>query len=288
MTAPEKSYTFSIFDDKWRRAPGWAQATEGTYRKWYLTRYGYETFEGLRAFLADKRRILEAGCGQARDSKMFAELNPSAFVIAMDQSPHALAVARENLAPFNRCSVVQGDITTFSYASLRFDFISCDQVLHHTPDPAATLRHLFSHLAVDGVLNFFVCRKKNPERDLVDDVIMERAKTMTPDELWTFSIHVTNLGKALYELGIKDVRLGEQAFPDVQRLVHNRLFRCWYDPHIDFDLSVSSNFDWFSGNPRFNADEVRAMITTLPRGAYEVTRFYEDDPSISVSLTRHR
>ncbi len=287
MSAPDKTYTFSIFDDKWRRVRTWATATEDSYRKWYLTRYGYGTLEALGGFLVDKRRVLEAGCGQARDSKMFAELDPTAEIIAMDQSPEALAVAVENLKPYANCRVVHDDITTFAWPE-PFDFISCDQVLHHTPDPAATLRHLFGHLSVGGVLNFFVCRKKNPERDAVDDAIMERAKTMTPDELWEFSVHVTRLGKALYELGIKDVRVGDAAFVDVQRLVHNRLFRCWYDPNIDFDLSVSSNFDWFSGNPRFNAEEVRAMIATLPKGAYEVTRFYEDDPSISVSLTRTR
>ncbi len=287
MSAPDKTYTFAIFDDKWRRVRTWATATEASYRKWYLARYGYGTLEALGAFLADKRRILEAGCGQARDSKMFAELAPTARILAMDQSPQALDVASENLKPYGNCEVARGDITAFDWPE-PFDFISCDQVLHHTPDPTATLRHLFGHLSVGGTLNFFVCRKKNPERDAVDDVIMERAKTMTPDELWEFSVHVTRLGKALYDLGIKDVRVGDDTFVDVQRLVHNRLFRCWYDPNIDFDLSVSSNFDWFSGNPRFNAEEVRAMIATLPEGAYEVTRFYEDDPSISVSLTRLR
>ncbi len=287
MSAPDKTYTFQIFNDKWRRARTWATATEASYRKWYLTRYGYGTLEALGVFLADKRRVLEAGCGQARDSKMFAELNPTAEIVAMDQSPEALAVAAENLKPFGNCRVARDDITSFAWPE-PFDFISCDQVLHHTPDPAATLRHLFGRLSVGGTLNFFVCRKKNPERDAVDDAIMECAKSMTPDELWDFSVHVTNLGKALYELGIKNVRVGNDAFVDVQRLVHNRLFRCWYDPTIDFDLSVSSNFDWFSGNPRFNAEEVRAMIATLPDHAYEVTRFYEDDPSISVSLTRLR
>lgn len=287
MTAPDKQYTFDVFNEKWRRARTWAKATEASYRKWYLTRYGYGTLENLATFLADKRLVLEAGCGQARDSKMFAELDPVVHIVAMDQSLEALAVAEENLAGFENCQVVQGDITAFTWP-MPFDFISCDQVMHHTPDPAATLRHLYSHLSLGGVLNFFVCRKKGPERDLVDDKIMEWAKTVSYDDLWAFAVKATKLGKALYELGIKDVQLGDETFPDVQRLVHNRLFRCWYDPNIDFELSVSSNFDWFSGNPRFNAEEVRAMIATLPADSYQVTRFYEDDPSISVSLTRIR
>ncbi len=287
MPAPNKPYTFGVFDEKWRRVRTWAKATEASYREWYLKRYGYGTLENLGAFLADKTLILEAGCGQARDSKMFAELAPVARIVAMDQSLEALEVAKENLSGFENCLVVHGDVTAFEWQAL-FDFISIDQVMHHTPDPAATLRHLYGHLSRGGVLNFFVCRKKNPERDLVDDLLMEHATSMTYDELWAFATKVTELGKTLYDLGIKDVRLGDTVFPDVQRLVHNRLFRCWYNPDIDFELPVSSNFDWFSGNPRFNAEEVRAMIATLPEDAYEVTRFYEDDMSISVSLTRSR
>ena len=31
----------------------------------------------MSLFLKDKKRILEAGCGLARDSKMFAEMNPT-------------------------------------------------------------------------------------------------------------------------------------------------------------------------------------------------------------------
>ncbi len=287
MTAPDKQHTFDVFDEKWRRARTWAIATEADYRKWYLTRYGYETPDGLAAFLKGRRRILEAGCGQARDSKMFAELNPHAEIIAMDQSPQALEVAAENLKPFPNCQVVREDITTFDWDT-SFDFISCDQVLHHTPDPAATLKQLFSHLMPGGVLNFFVCRKKGAARDLADDAIMEWAKKASYDQLWAFAEEVTRFGKALHGLGIADVSFNGVVYPDLQRLVHNLLFRCWYNPNIDFQLSVSSNFDWFSGNPRFNAEEVRDMIATLPEGSYEVTRFYEDDASISVSLTRFR
>jgi SAM-dependent methyltransferase len=287
MTAPDKKHTFGVFDEKWRCARTWATATEADYRQWYLTRYGYGTLEGLAAFLVGKRRILEAGCGQARDSKMFAELNSSAMIIAMDQSVNALEVAMENLKEFPNCAIMRDDITSFALSE-PFDFISCDQVMHHTPDPAATLQHLFGHLAVGGTLNFFVCRKKGPARDLVDDLIMEWAKTATYEQLWAFAEEATRFGKALHGLGITNVTFKGVVYPDLQRLVHNLLFRCWFNPNIDFELSVSSNFDWFSGNPRFDAEEVRGMIMTLPEGSFEVTRFYEDDPSISVSLTRLR
>lgn len=284
MEKPDKGITFNFFDFKWKMVPIWGQATEAIYRKWYLQRYGYQTEASLKEFLSDKEFILEAGCGLARDSKFFAELNPNAHIVAMDQSPSALEVARQELTSFKNCVVVHGDITSFEYPNL-FDFISCDQVLHHTPEPILTLRHLYNHLVPGGVLNFFVCRKKNKYRDLVDDLIMDRARTMTPEELWKFSEEVTRFGQALYGLDIKNIQFEGKAYEDVQRLVHNNLFRCWYNPNIGFDLSVSSNYDWFSGNPRFNAREVRSLMGH-GLGPHKVLNFYEDDASISVSVRK--
>ena len=285
MKQPDKKLTFKFFDYKWQKVPHWAEDTEDMYRRWYLVRYGYRTVAGLRKFLRDKRRILDAGCGLARDSKMFAELNPRADIVAMDQSPTALKVARRALKPFSNCRTVRADITRFAGVA-PFDFISCDQALHHTPNPTATLRHLYGHLAPGGILNFFVCRKKNVYRDVVDDAIMDRARTMSPQQLWHFAEVVTRFGEALQALGIANVMFGGRKYESLQRFVHNQVFRCWYSPGIAFDLSVSSNYDWFSGNPRFDAAGMRAMMRD-GLGPHKVIRFFEDDASISVSVKKH-
>lgn len=295
MKKPNKEVTFKFFNYKWTRAPDWASATEDMYRQWYWTRYGYKSAKGLKAFLRDKNLILDAGCGLGRDTKMFVEFNPKAKVVAIDQSPQALRVAIKHLTPvFNcehcpnrsNCEIRRGDITKFIYPE-KFDFISCDQVLHHTPDPTATLEHLYSQLKIGGVINFFVCRKKNAYRDFVDDAIMAKVVSMSPQELWDFAVTVTTLGKALYELNIPNVKFGEKSYPNLQRFVHDQVFRCWYNPDTGFDLSVSSNYDWFSGNPRFNLEEVKMMIKK-GAGPHRLLRIYEDDASISVSMRRTR
>lgn len=284
MKKPNKKHTFRVFDFKWKKVPHWARETDAIYREWYLKRYGYRTLADLRSFLKDKKRILEAGCGLARDSKMFAEHNPQAEIVAMDQSLAAIRAARQALRSFKNCRVVRADITRFRYPRL-FDFISCDQALHHTPDPARTLAHLYGHLAVGGVLNFFVCRKKNPYRDFVDDQIMDHTRTLSPQQLWQFAEAVTHFGEALYRLNIRNVAFRNKKYDNMQRFVHNQIFRCWYHPDIDFALSVSSNFDWFSGNPRFNATEVRTMMKH-GLGPHRVLRFFQDDASISVSIKK--
>src|SRR3989344_1510808 len=256
MKKPLKKITFNFFDYKWKKVPTWGVATEDMYRRWYLVRYGYRNLAGLKKFLNDKSLILEAGCGLARDSKMFAELNPNAHIVAADQSLQALHVARTTLKSFPNTEVMRADITDFAYPC-KFDFISCDQALHHTPVPSEILRHLYDHLAPGGVLNFFVCRQKKQYPEFVDDKIMDRARTMSPSELWKFSEVVTRLGEELYKLKIKNINFQGNQYENLQRFVHNQVFRCWYNPSIPFELSLSSNYDWFSGNPRFNASEVR-------------------------------
>jgi len=279
-----KPLTFNFFNYKWRRVPTWARATEPVYRKWYLDRYGYKNMDGLRKFLVDKKFICEAGCGLARDSKMFAEANPHAQILAADQSRQALLQAKKTLAPYANCKTMIVDITRFPVKQT-FDFISCDQVIHHTPNPGDTLRHLYAKLNVGGVLNFSVCKKKNKYRELVDDLIMERAKTMRPSVLWEFARKVTEFAKALYDLRISNVAFGKKRYENLQRFVHNHVFRAWYNPDIHFELSLSSNYDWFCGNPRLSAQEVRKnMLGKISH--FNVLRFIEDDAVISVSLKK--
>lgn len=277
----KKELTFKFFDYKWKRLPNYADDTKEFYKKWYLGRYGY-TENKLRRFLRDKEYILDAGCGLGRDSQYFAELNPNSTIIAVDQS---LTAVKENMKrlPLN-CKVVREDITTMRLRVM-FDFISCDQVIHHTPDPNKTLINLMNHLQSGGIIHFSVCRKKNKYRDFVDDVLMENGRRMTPEELWKFSDVVTKFGKALYDLKVKNVEFEGRKYDDIQRFVHDNLFRCWYNPTISFELSSCQTYDWFSGNPRFNEKEVRTEILKgLPK--YKMLRLFKDDATISVVLMK--
>lgn len=239
---------------------------------------------GLKRFLKDKNYILEAGCGLARDSAMFSDANPEANVLGVDQSASAIKVARKYLKKWKNCKVERADITNFASPN-KFDFISCDQVIHHTPDPGKTLAHLYKKLNPGGIINFSVCRKKSKAREFADDLIMDHAPKMSPEELWNFSIMVTKFAKSLHELGIKDVSFEGKKYGNLQFFIHNHLFRVWYRPDIPFDLSVSNNYDWFSGNPRFNAEEVRSKMLSKVPGC-SILRFFEDDATISVSLKK--
>ncbi len=277
-----KEDVFKFFNYKWKRVPAWAESTEKIYREWYLKKYNFKSPSSLKAFLKSRTKCVDMGSGLGRDVKFFRELAPNLDITAVDQSAPALRTLKKNNPTIR---AVRLDITQSSEV-LRslgrdFDFISCDQVLHHTPKPFLVLKTFSKMLKSGGVLHFFVCNKKNEYRDLVDDVLMHHARNLSPQRLWKFAETVTMLGKELHEIHQGKVKFKGRAYPSLQNFVHNQIFRCWYNPEIPFELSVSSNYDWFSNNPRYSVEEVESWMREL-RGSFELINLYSDDASVAV------
>ena len=277
--------TFRFFNYKWKKVPDWASKTEKKYVNWYLQRYKYKNLKNLKKFLSNKKDILEAGCGLARDSKLFAKLNKKANVYGCDQSSYAISRAKKDLKKFKNIHLFNQDITKKIKIKKHFDFISCDQVLHHTPNPGKTLKNLFSSLKKNGYLNFFVCRKKNIYRDYIDDHIMDYFKDKSPKALWNFAVEVTKFAKTLHNLKIKNLYFKKKNYNNLQLFIHNNSFRTWYDPKIKFDLSVSSNYDWFSNNPRYDLKEMKKIMNKNLNN-FKIISIFEDDASISISIKK--
>lgn len=144
--------TLKFFNYKWKKVPEWTNKTEKIYVNWYLQKYRYKTLAKLKKFLNNKKNILDAGCGGARDSKLFAKLNPKANVYGCDQSVNAIKCAKKNLRKFKNVTIFQQDITKKIKVDNKFDFISCDQAIHHTPYPEKTLKNLLSSSLVQRLL----------------------------------------------------------------------------------------------------------------------------------------
>ena len=72
--------TATTFREKWTRNPDLAfrQTLDESSEifRWILNRNGFETPVQLKAFLADKRRILDAGCGNGRVTALLRHYSP--------------------------------------------------------------------------------------------------------------------------------------------------------------------------------------------------------------------
>ena len=249
---PEVEQTRESFSAKWKRIPDYGHEV-GSRRfsvAWFLERYGFADLERLRTFLAGRRFVLDAGTGLGRDASLYAE-SSDAEVFALDFSD-SVDLARRHVGHLPNVHLIQADLTALPFRKRFFDFLACDQALHHTPDTRAAFEHLAKHVAPGGELAVYVYRQKAPLRELADDYLRGRYTRASEQECYAFSRAVTRLGRAL--AGLKaEVDIPEDipalgiaaGRHDVQRLVYWHMLKCFWNDDFDFETNVMVNFDWY-------------------------------------------
>lgn len=265
-----QQHTNDAFTEKWQKYEQ-SDEKERLYqyqRDWYLKLYGFGTESALAEFLASKNVIFDAGCGLGYKAAWFAQLAPHALVIGMDFSDAALQAAH-TYRDLENLFFVQGDIAHTGLNQGSVAYVSCDQVIMHTEDPAATFAELSRITSSNGgeFACYFYAKKALP-RELVDDHFRTECTKMTRTELWEMSKQLTELGKRLSELdasfncpdipalGIKGGRY------DVQRFIYWNFLKCFWNADLGHDTSVVTNFDWYSPSNarRFGEDEVHDIV----------------------------
>jgi len=279
-----ESQTVRSFRQKWGKHNYYREHTRKFYTEWYLQRYGFVDDAGLRRFLADKQFILDAGTGSARDALNFAELS-RATVFGVDTAREALEVARREVN-HPGVALVRADVTRIPFADEFFDFINCDQVIHHTPDPRATFEHLRTKLKTGGTICVYVYKKKAAIREFVDDHVRAHVSRLPVDDALAICEGFTKLGKTFADLkmmieieedipvlGIKRGRY------DLQRFIHWNVMKCFWNDEFDFFTNNIVNFDWYHPEYcfRFEPDEFRAWFDS----GWEIQAWDVQDAGIS-------
>lgn len=281
--------TVRSFADKWDRHRYYREHTRRFYTEWYLSRFGFGTMDGLRAFLADKGRILDAGTGAGRDAANFTD-NCDNLVFGVDTAWHALDHAmslRPADAPTPRVvELVHADVHRLPFPDEFFDFVSCDQVIHHTPDPRRAFDDLARKLKPGGQIATYVYRKKAVIRELVDDLVREQLKDKSFDAALAACEPITKLGKAFSDLKATvtipdDVpSLGiKKGTYDVQRFLHWNVLKCFWNDEFDFFTNNVVNADWYHPAHcfRFTPEELRAWFSE----GWEILAWDEQEAGIS-------
>ena len=284
--------TFDTFSWKWTHVSAQEidQRVASQYA-WYDERYGFDGDDELAALLADRSWILEAGTGLGGDAARFARLAPGAEVVAIDLSQAIEVAARRFGGPPN-LHYLQADIMNLPFAPRQFDFISAEQVIHHTPDAARAFAELAARLAPGGVFAAYLYRVKAPLRELADDWIRDRATVMEPEEAMELGRDLAELGRELQRVGgtvslergvpLLGIEPGEH---DVQRLVYWTLLKCFWNDDFSPNLNALVNYDWYA--PRFASrhtpDEVQRWCEQCD---LQVDRLDVSDAAISVLARR--
>ena len=246
--------TARSFSDKWHRNTDLAFAEtlrEGSeIQQWILGRNGFSSPDAFRGHLAGRRRILDAGCGNGRVTALLRTLAADdAHITGIDLT--AADVARDNLAGAPLTDFQQRDLLADLSDLGRFDFIYCQEVLHHTADPQRAFLNLASLLEPGGEIAIYVYRIKAPAREFTDDFVRGVISGMPYEEAMEACRSITAFGKALHEAGVTvkvpDVPVlgitgGE--YP-VQRLLYHFFLKCFWNDHLGFEENAVIAYDWF-------------------------------------------
>ena len=273
--------TVRSFDGKWERHHTYREHTRAFYTSWYIARFAFGDAAGLARFLEDKRFVLDAGTGAGRDAANFTSAGPCSTVFAVDTSWHALVTnaraARESGARVPL--LVHADLHRLPFQDGFFDFINCDQVIHHTPEPRVAFEALAKKLKPGGEIATYVYRKKSVIREFTDDYVRDRIKDGSFAQALVVTEAITKLGKAFADLK-QEVTIDEditvlgieKGTYDVQRFLHWHVLKCFWNADFDFFTNNVVNADWY--HPvhchRFTPEDFRAWFDGWDIQAWDV------------------
>jgi SAM-dependent methyltransferase len=287
FVAANQAQTNAVFSDKWLKVDdqNGVDTLEEFQRNWYLELYGFKDFNDLSSYLSKCEVILDAGCGLGYKAAWFAQMAPNALVIGMDYSEAVLRAAI-NYRDIPNLFFIRGDIADTRLKPETIDYISCDQVLHHTENPELTFEHLAQTTKKEGEFACYVYAKKALPRELVDDYFRQYCKQLSKDDLWKLSEQLTELGRRLSDLQISfDCPnipalgiVGGQI--DIQRFVYWNFLKCFWNTEFGWDNSVATNFDWYapSNAKRYSEQEFRELILT---NELEIIHFHKEEACYS-------
>ncbi|AOG12647.1 MULTISPECIES: class I SAM-dependent methyltransferase [unclassified Agrobacterium] len=246
--------TARSFRDKWENNTDAFYAEtlrEGSdTQRWILERNGFSSADAFGAYLADRGRILDAGCGNGRVTALLKKLAPeSAELVGIDLV--GADVAREHFKDVERVRFDTRDLLGDLSGLGEFDFIYCQEVLHHTADPARAFHNLRTLLAPGGEIAIYVYKQKAPAREFVDDYVRGKIAELPYEEAMKHCAQITEFGRALTEaeLTVKvppiDVLGIDSGTYDVQRLIYHFFAKCYWNPNISQSENVMVNYDWY-------------------------------------------
>jgi len=279
--------TKQSFRDKWEKNQSLAFAetlNEGSeINRWILERNGFASNENLKAYLASKTRILDAGCGNGRVTALLRECSSPerTQIVAIDLV--AAEVARRNLLIYRNIETREGDLLGNLSSLGRFDFIYCQEVLHHTADPERAFRNVCSLLAPGGEIAIYVYKRKAPVREFVDDYVRGQIAPLNYEEAIKACRDITELGRVLAESNCEVQVPGvpvlgiEAGKYDLQRFIYHFFMKCFWNPSLSYEENVVINYDWYHPQlcSRHTVDEVRQWFQRAGlRVTHECVDFY--------------
>lgn len=261
--------TAKSFSDKWHKNTNLAFDNtldpNSDIFKWITQRNGFGNPEALKEYLKTKKRILDAGCGNGRVTALLRSYsNPETTeVVGIDLT--AADVAAKNLQQYKNVKFYTKNLLDDLSDLGKFDYIYCQEVLHHTGNARKGFDNLVKLLENEGEIAIYVYKKKAPVREFTDDYIRENIAGMDYESAMMQCRQVTELGKALSAQKIKlqipavdilQIPAGEY---DLQRFIYHFFAKVFWNDEFNFEDNAVINYDWYHPQDctRHTIEEVR-------------------------------
>lgn len=178
--------TARSFSDKWHNNEN--AFYEETLREgsdtqnWILNRNGFSDLAALRSRLKNVSRILDAGCGNGRVTALLRHYSDPQKTEVVGIDLVAADVAEKNLSKEKNVRFAKRDLLGDLSDLGSFDFIYCQEVLHHTSSPRHAFLNLSSLLSANGEIAIYVYKQKAALREYADDFVRERISHLSYEE----------------------------------------------------------------------------------------------------------
>lgn len=287
------SNTSKSFRDKWHnnRLLGFSETlTEGSeIQSWILERNGFSSLKELEVFLKNKKRILDAGCGNGRVTALLRQLAPStSHVTGIDLVSAEIAKANlSSLGLIGKVEILSQNLMDDIKDLGLYDFIYCQEVLHHTSNPYVAFSNLCDILSPDGEIAIYVYKKKAPIREFTDKYLSNLISKLEYNDAIKKCEQITRLGESLYnqnvvihvpKVDILDIPEGEY---ELQRFLYHFFIKCFWNDALGFEASNVINYDWYhpQDSTHHTIDEVKQWFE---QQHIKITREHIDHYGITI------
>jgi len=287
--------TSDVFGQKWmelRHGDADFHRFTSQQCRWYLYLYGFQSEADLTDYIRRCSFVIDCGAGLGSKAAWFASMSPETIVVAVDHSDSVNLAADFYADSHPNLLFVRGDIGDMPYfQNSSFDYVNCDQVIHHTANPPETFRELVRLTKPEHDLTCYVYRRKALPRELLDEHFRTYCKTLSQSDLIELSKQLTELGRILSEddraidfpsvkaLGIEGGRM------PVQRFIYWNFIKCFWNAELGEHVSMLTNYDWYSPSQafRYSEEEFRDWISG---NNLEILHFHKEEACYSGRFRR--
>lgn len=200
----------------------------------------FQAKTGVRLDELNGLRVLDAGCGGGRYSKVCGEAG--ATVVGADHSA-AVSKARQLCSHLSNVAFVQADLKRLPLEPASFDFVFSIGVMHHDADTRAVFDAVAKLVKPGGRYSVWLYRRNQWWQEAINNALRHRTTKMAPEKLerwcewgaWLGGLPVIN--QTLNKI------VSFSAHPNRENRVCDTFD--WYAPQYQYHHTVEELCGWF-------------------------------------------